>query len=147
MTACETWALTKALERKLEVFENTILRRIYGPVFDQNEQAWRQRHNAELRELSRLPNIICYVRAVRLRWAGHVARMPEERLYKRYMLGRPEGRRPVGRPRLRWLDGVTRDLRQLGVGEEEWMQVAQDRRRWRALVEAARDHLGLQPPE
>ena len=100
----------------------------------------------EIRELSRLPNIVCYVRAVRLRWAGHVARMPEENLCKRYMLGRPEGRRPVGRPRLRWLDAVRRDLRQMGV-EEDWMQLAQDRRRWRTLVEAAKVQLGLPPPE
>ena len=56
--ACEAWVLTKALERKIEVFENSILRRIYGPIFDPEEQAWRQRHNRELRELSRLPSIV-----------------------------------------------------------------------------------------
>ena len=145
--ACETWTLTKVLEKKLEVFENSILRRILGPIFDNVEQQWRQRYNAELRQESGLPLITSYVRSC-LRWAGHVARRPDDNLCRRYMVGRPEGRRPVGRPRLRWKDAVVGDLRQLGVEEaEDWMRTAQDRRRWRALVEAAKDYQGLQPPE
>ena len=107
--AAETWTLTKAQERRLEVFENVILRRIYGPIYDYEDQAWRQRHNEELRAASRLPLITSYIRAARLRWAGHVARMDEDAPCKIYLFGRPEGRRPVGRPRLRW-----GDLRHLG---------------------------------
>ena len=75
-------------------------------------------------------------------------RRPHDNMCRRYMVGRPEGRRPMGRPRLRWKDAVVSDLRQLGVEEAgDWMRTAQDRRRWRALVEAAKDHQGLQPLE
>ena len=146
--ASETWTLTKAQEKRLEVFENAILRRIYGPIYDVEEQAWRQRHNAELRTLSGLPLITSYVRSARLRWAGHVARMDEEAPCRKYLFGRPEGRRPVGRPRLRWGDQIVSDLRDLGVQDpEQWPQVAQDRRRRRALVMAAKDQQRLQPRE
>ena len=146
--ASETWTLTKTQERKLEVFENSILRRIYGPIYDDGEQAWRQRHNAELRAASRLPLITSYIRSARLRWAGHVARMDEEAPCRKYLFGRPEGRRPVGRPRLRWGDLIVSDLRLLGVQDpEQWPRVAQDRRRWRELVMAAKDQQRLQPRE
>ena len=146
--AAETWTLTKAQERRFEVFENTILRRIYGPIYDYEEQAWRQRHNEELRAASRLPLITGFIRAARLRWAGHVARMDEDAPCKKYLFGRPEGRRPVGRPRLRWGDLIVSDLRHLGVQDpEQWPHVAQDRRRWRGLVMAAKDQQRLQPRE
>ena len=146
--AAETWTLTKAQERRLEIFENTILRRIYGPIFDDEDQAWRQRHNEELRAASRLPLITAYIRAARLRWAGHVARMGEDAPCKKYLFGRPEGRRPVGRPRLRWGDLIVSDLRHLGVEHpEQWPQVARDRRQWRGLVTAAKDQRRLQPRE
>ena len=140
--------MTKRLEQRLEVFQNSILRRIYGPVFDPDEQAWRHRHNVELWERSRLPLITNYVRSMRLRWAGHVARKDYNDICRRVMEGRPEGRRPVGRPRLRWTDNVLQDLRLLGIDDPtNWIQLAQDRRRWRQLVQAARDLRGLQPRE
>ena len=145
---CETWTLTKRHEAKLDVFQNSILRRIYGPIFDEEVQAWRMRHNAELRERSRLPLLSGYVRSMRLRWAGHVARMDEASLCRQVMEGRPLGRRPVGRPRLRWQDTVVSDLRLLGiVNPNDWIQLAQDRRGWRNLVLAAKDPHGLQPRE
>ena len=85
---------------------------------------------------------------MRLRWAGHVAGMDEASLCRQVMEGRPLGRRPPGRPRLRWRDTVVSDLRQLGVDDpDNWIQLAQDRRGWRNLVLAAKDHPGLQPRE
>ena len=146
--ASETWTLTKALERKLEVFENTILRRIYGPVYNVEEQMWVHRHNVDLRRMSRSPLISAFIRANRLRWAGHVTRQDATSTCRRYLFGRPEGRRPVGRPRLRWGDMIISDLRQLGVEHpEDWPRIAEDRRRWRTLVSAAKDQRGLQPRE
>ena len=144
----ETWRLTKELERKLVVFENGVLRRIWGPTFDINEGIWHRRHNNELRQLSELPLITNIIRSRRLQWAGHVARMEEGRMAKAVMLGKPEGRRPPGRPRLRWEDNVKRDLSLLGVeAVEQWCEVAGDRAEWRGLVEAAKDHLGPEPVE
>ena len=100
--ACECWTLTQELERRLLVFEHGILRRILGPVRDEETRQWRRRHNRELRELTHLPPITSYVRSQRLRWAGHVARMNPDTLLRRVLDSRPElGRRPPGRPRLR----------------------------------------------
>ena len=142
---CETWPLTQELERRMLVFEHSILRRIYGAVRDEVTGDWRRRHNAELRELSHLPLITSYIRAQRLRWAGHVARMDPNTLVRQVFDGVPEGRRPVGRPRLRWRDCVQQDLRLLGVQHpERWMEMAQSRGDWRTLVAAAKDHDGLQ---
>ena len=101
---CETWTLTKHLEQRLLVFENNILRRISGPIYDINEGVWRRRHNEELRALTRQPLITDHVRSQRIQWAGHVARMEEDRMPKSAMEGTMEGRRPVGRPRMRWRD-------------------------------------------
>ena len=146
--ACETWALTKELERKLLVFERSVLRRILGPVIDDETGQWRRRHNYELRDVTRLPPITNYVRAQRLRWAGHVARMDEGSLLRRILDGRPEGRRPPGRPRLRWSDCVRNDLALLQVDNpDQWIVIAQDRRRWKLLVRAAKDHPGPPLPE
>ena len=129
----------------LTVFENRILRRIYGPTRDEVDGEWRIRHNAELRELSRLPPITDFIRAQRLRWAGHVARMEDGSLAKEITRGRPFGRRPPGRPRLRWEDKVKADLQLLGVADpDQWWTLALDRRRWRQLVLAAKDLQGLQ---
>ena len=141
--ACEAWTLTKELERRLYVFENGILRRIYGNVRDEATGEWRWRHNRELRDMSRLPPITSFVRSQRLRWAGHVARMADVTLLRRVLDGVPEGRRPIGRPRLRWADCIKQDLQLLGVANpERWREMAQDRRRWRLLVAAAKDHPG-----
>ena len=143
--ASETWTLTKELERRLLVFERSVLRRILGPVIDEATGEWRIRHNAELLELTRLAPITSFVRAQRLRWAGHLARMDPNCLLRRVFDGTPEGRRPRGRPRLRWSDCVRSDLEQLGVeNPRNWTALAQDRRRWRLLVQAAKDQIG--PP-
>ena len=132
------------MERRLLVFEHSILRRIYGPMRDHETGEWRTRHNEELRGLSRLPLITAFVRAQRLRWAGHVARMDADALPLLVLEGTPEGRRPPGRPKLRWSDCIRRDLEQLDVPHpERWMEHAQDRRWWRLLVAAAKDPGGL----
>ena len=146
--ACETWSLTKEMERMLLVFEHKILRRILGPVRDAETGEWRIRHNVELRELTQLAPITSYVRSQRLRWAGHVARLPDGSVVKEVTRGLPFGHRPPGRPRMRWADNLHSDLRLLGIDDpEQWWQLAQDRQRWRQLVEAAKGHMGLQLQE
>ena len=74
-----------------------------------------------------------------MRWAGHVARMGENRGVQRVLVGKPEGKRPLGRPRRRWEDNITMDLQEVGGGRGDWMELAQDRDRWRALVGTVRD--------
>ena len=81
-----------------------------------------------------LPNIVRVVKSIRMRWAGHVARMGEGRGVHRVLVGKPEGKRPLGRPRRRWEDNIKMDLQKVGGSCEDWMELAQDRDRWRALV-------------
>jgi len=89
-------------ERRLRVFENRALRRVFGPKRDEVTGEWRKLHNDELRVLYSLPNIVRVVKSRRMRWAGHVARMAEGRGVHRVLVGKPEGKRPLGRPRRRW---------------------------------------------
>jgi len=100
---CETWSLTLREERKLRVFEN-MLRRIFGPRREEVTREWRRFHNEELNDLYSSPNIVRVIKSRRMRWAGHVARMDEKREVYRVLLGKPEGKRPLGRPRSRWVD-------------------------------------------
>ena len=131
---CETWSLTLREERRLRVFENRVLRKVYGPKRDEVTGEWRRLHNEELNDLYSLPNIVWVVKSRRMRWAGHVACMGEDRGVHRVLVGKPEGRRPLGRPRCRWEDNIKMDLQEVGVGRGDWMELAQDRDRWRALV-------------
>ena len=94
---------------------------------------WRKLHNEELRDFYSLPNIVRVVKSRRMRWAGHVARMGEDRVVHRGLVGKPEGKRQLGRPRCRWEDNIKMDLREVGGGED-WLELAHDRDRWRALV-------------
>jgi len=94
---------------------------------------WRKLHNEELRDLYSLPNIVRVVKSRRMRWAGHVARMGEGRGVHRVLVGKPEGKRPLGRPRHRWEDNIKMDLGEVGGGED-WMELVQDRERLRTLV-------------
>jgi len=98
---------------------------------------WRKLHNEELNNLYSLPNIVRVIKSRRMRWAGHVARVGEGRGVYRVLVGKPEGRRPLGRPRRRWEDNISIDLRKVGCGCVDWMELAQDRDRWRAIVSAA----------
>jgi hypothetical protein len=91
-------------------------------------------HNEELHILYSSPNIIRQIKSRRMKRAGHVARMGEERNVYRVLMGGPEGKRPLGRPRRTWEDGIRMDLREIGWGSVDWIQVAQDRDRWHALV-------------
>ena len=113
---CETWQLTPREERKLRVFENMVLRRIFGPRRDEVTGEWRILHNEELNDLYSSPNIVRVIKQRRMRWAGHVARMGEERGVYRVLVGKPEGKRPLGRPRLRWVDSIRMDLQEVGCG-------------------------------
>ena len=94
-------SLTSRKERGLRVFENRVLRRVFGPMRDEVTGEWRKLHNEELRDVYSLPNIVQVVKSRRMRWAGHVARMEEERGVHRVLVGKPEGKRPLGRPRRR----------------------------------------------
>ncbi|KAJ4428983.1 hypothetical protein ANN_25979 [Periplaneta americana] len=110
---CETWILTLREEQKLRVFENKVLRKIFGAKWDEVTGEWRKLHNAELHVLYSSPDIIRNIKSRRLRWAGHVARIGESRNTYRVLDGRPEGRRPLGRPRWRWEDYIKMDLREV----------------------------------
>ena len=101
---------------------------------------WRKLHNEELNDLYSLPSIVQVVKSrCIMRWAGHVVRMGEDRGVHRVLVGKSEGKRSLGRPRRRWEDKVKIDLQEVGGGRGDWMELAQDRDRWRALVGTVRD--------
>ena len=106
---------------------------MFGSKRDEVTGEWRKSHNEELRDLYSLPNTVRVVKSRRMRWAGHVARMGEGRGVHRVLVGKPEGKRTLGRPRRRWEDNIKMDLREVGGGGD-WMELAEDRDRWRALV-------------
>ena len=97
---------------------------------------WRGLQNEELNDLYSSPNIVRVIKWRRMRWAGHVARMGEERGVYRVLVGKPEGRRPLGRPRRRWVDNIRMDLQEVGCWYMDWIGLAQDMDRWRTLVSA-----------
>jgi hypothetical protein len=127
------------------VFENRVLRRIFGPKRDEATGEWKKLHNEELHNLYSSPDIIRQVKSRRMRWAGHVVRMGEERKVYKVLVGKPEGKRPLGRPRRRWEDGIRMDLRETGWGSVDWIQLAQDRDRCRAVVSAVMNLRVLAP--
>jgi hypothetical protein len=121
---CETWSLTLRQEHRLMVLENRVLRRIFGPKRDEVTGSWRKLHNEEPHNLYSSPNRIRMIKSRRMKWAGHVARMGATRNAYRTLVGKPERKRPLGRPRPReteW-DGM------------EWIDLTQDRDQWRALL-------------
>jgi len=109
------------------VFENMVLRRIFGPRRDEVTGEWRRLHNKEINDLYSSPNIVRVIKSRRMRWAGHVARIGEERGVYRFLVGKPEGRRPQGRPRRRWVDNIRMKLQEVGCGYMDWIGLAQDR--------------------
>jgi hypothetical protein len=111
------------------VFENRMLRRIFGPKRDEVTGEWRKLHNEELHDLYSSPSIIRIMMARRMRCAGHVAPMGEKRNAYRLLVGKPEGRRPLGRPRRRWVDNVRMDLVEVGWGDVDWIGLTRDRDR------------------
>jgi hypothetical protein len=130
----ETWSLTLREEHRLRVFENRVLKKIVGPKRDEVTGELRKLHNEELHEFYSSPSIIRIIKSNRMRWEGHVARMGEKRNAYRLMVVNPEGKRPLGRPRRRWVDNIRKDLGEVGWGDVDCIGLAQDRNRWRALV-------------
>jgi hypothetical protein len=120
------------------MFENRVLRRIFGPKRDETGE-WRKLHNEELHNLYSSPDTIRQVKSRRMRWAEHVAHMGEERKVYKVLVGKPEVKRPLGRPMRRWEDGIRMDLRETGLGGGgcvDWIRLSQDRDRWRSVVSA-----------
>jgi hypothetical protein len=114
------------------VFENRVLRRIFGPKGDEVTGEWRKLHNGELHNLYLTPDIIRQIKSRRMRWAGHLACMREGRNVYRVLVGK----RPLGRPRHRWGNWIKMDLSEIGWWGVEWIHPSQDRDRWRAVVNA-----------
>jgi hypothetical protein len=106
------------------VFENRVLRRIFGPKRDEVTGELRKSHSEELHILYSSPNIIRQIKSRRMRWAGHVPHMGEERNVYKVLMGKPEGKRPLGRPRHRWEDVIRLYLREIGLGSVDWIHLA-----------------------
>jgi len=123
-------------ERKLRVFEKMVFRGIFGPRGDEVTGEWRILHNEELNDLYSSPNIVRVIKSRRMRWAGHVARMGEERGAYRVLVGKRQGKRPLWRSRRRWVDNIRMDLQEVECGYMDWIGLAEDRDRWRKFVSA-----------
>jgi hypothetical protein len=107
--------------------------RIFGPKREE-DGSWRKLHNDELHNLYSSSNIVRVIKSRWTRWVGHVACMGEGKGVYRGLVGRPEGKRPLGRPRRRWEDNIKMNLREIGIDGANWIRLAQDRVRWRAFV-------------
>ena len=103
------------------MFENMVLRRIFGSRRDEVMGSWRRLHNEELNDVYSSPSIVRVIKSSRMRWAGHVARMGEERGVYRVLVGKPEGKRPLWRSRRRWVDNIRMDLQEVGCGYMDWI--------------------------
>jgi hypothetical protein len=118
----------------LRVFEHRVLRRIFGPKRDEVSEGLRKLLKEELRDLYFSPSIFIMIKSRKMIWAGHVARMGEKASAYRLLVGKPKGRRPLGRSRRRWVDNIRMDLEEVGWADVDWIGLAQDRNRWRALA-------------
>jgi hypothetical protein len=130
-------------EHRLRVFENRVLRGIFGPKRDEVTGGWTKLHNEELHDLYFSPSIIRIIKSRGMRRTRHVPRMGEKRKAYRLLVGKPEGKRPLGRSTRRWVDNIRIDLGEMGWGAVDWIGVARDKNRWRALVNAV---MNLQVP-
>jgi len=128
---CETWSLKLGEERRLRVFENRVLSRIFGPKRDEVTVEWRKLHNEELSDLYPSPNIIPVSKQRNMRWAEHVAPMGRAEMYTGLWWGNLRDR-----PRRRWEDNIKMDLHEMGCGGTDWIELAHDRDSWRVLVNA-----------
>ena len=116
------------------MFENRVLRRVFGPKRDEITGELRKLHNENLIDMCFFPIILLVVKSRRMRWTGHVTRREEGIVVHRVLVGKPERKGPLGRPRRRWEDNIKMDLQEMGGVCGDWMELAQDRDRWRALV-------------
>jgi hypothetical protein len=116
------------------VTENRVLRRIFGPKRNEVRGGWRKLHNEELHNLCYVPSTIRMIKSRMMKWVGHAAQMGEKRNAYRILVGKPEGKRPLGRPRCRLVDNIKIDLRGIGWGGMDWTDLAHDRDQWRNLV-------------
>jgi len=133
---CETWLLTLREEHRLGMYKNRVLRRIFEPKRDKVTGEWRKLHNEELNDLYCSHSIVRVIESRRIRWAGHVVRMVERRGVFRVFVGKPEVMSPLGRPRCRWEDNIKMNIQDVGCGGMDWIELAQDKDRRRALVNA-----------
>jgi len=116
-------------ERRLRVFEYRVLRGIFGRKRDELTGEWRKLHNEELNDLYSSPNFVRLAKWRRMGWVGRAARMAERRGVFRVLVGKPEGKNPIGRPRLRWEDNIKIHLQEVECGSMDWIELAQDRDR------------------
>ena len=130
---CCVWLTTYIFIIVFQFYSTTGL---FWPRRDEVTGEWRRLHNEELNDLYFSPNKVRVIKSRRIRWAGHVAHMGEERGVYRVLVGKPEGKRPLGRPRCRWVDNIRMDLQEVGCGYMDWIGLAQDRDRWWMLVSA-----------
>ena len=126
---CETWLFTLREEYRLRVFENRILRRVFGPKSDEVTRERRKLHNEELNYLYSSPKIFQVIKSRRMRWAGHVACMRERRGIYKVLVGKPEGRRSLGTTRHRWEGNIKMDIQEVGCGDMDRIELVQDRDR------------------
>jgi len=133
---CETLSLTLREKRRLRVSENRVLRRVFGLKRDEVTGEWRKLHNEELNDLYSSSNIVRMKKSRRLKWAGHVKRMWERRGVYSVLVGEPEGKKPLGRPRRGWENNIKMDLQEVRCGGVDWIVLAHDKDRWRARVNA-----------
>jgi len=132
---CETWLLTLREEHRLRVFENKVFR-IFGPKRDVVTGEWRKLHHEDLNDLYSSPSLVRVTKSRRVRLAGHITCMGESGGVYRVLVGKPEGKRLLWRPRHRWEDNIKMDLQEVRCGGMDWIELAQDRNRWWALVNA-----------
>jgi hypothetical protein len=130
---CDIWSVTLREGQRLRLFENRVLRTIFGPKREEVAGSWRRLHNVEFHNLHASPNVIRVIKWRRMKWAGYVARTEETRSAYKILVGTSEERRPLGRPRRTWEDNIRIDLKEIGWGDMDWIQLAQDRDQWRAL--------------
>ena len=114
---CETWSLTLREESRPRVFENKVLRKMFGPKRDEVTGEWRKVHNEEIHDLYTSPIIVRVKKSRSMRWTGHVVRMGKIRGVYRFLVGKPERKRPLGKPRLRWEDNIKIDLKEVGYAD------------------------------
>jgi hypothetical protein len=131
---CETYSLTLKEAHRLRVLVNRVLRRISGPKRDEMVGEWRKLHEKEHRDSQTSPSIIRIIKSRRMIRAGHVSQMGEKRNAYRLLVGKPEGKSLLIKPRHRWVDNIRMDHGEVGWGDVYWIGLAQDRNWWRALI-------------